>query len=455
MRPHSVSSLLDAAQQALDRNDRRQARRLVARAIEIDASSLRALLMYVSLAKTSAAALTAAQQACEVAPDDRRAQSALRWTEQRVQEAQRSKNVPLAPTSSHVLRWRSVRVVASALILLVVLSVATIAGLTYWQQQTAEAAPDPLQTALARAEVARGLGDHEAAIRFLSEAHGLAPGDDGVAYYLAQEHVARSTQLLKAGDPDAALPHLKAAYDLRPEEEPIVREYQALLAYVAGREAHANQNWDRVMEALLPLYQLDRDYLDTETLLGDALLAQRQTERELRANGRRALRQMRDAQPGRLARAVLEPEPPSSRPGQTSADMGLPPLEPVSNKRIVIDISEQRTYVYENGDLKWSWISSTGERAKPTIPGKYRVQSKIENARSNVWQLWMPWWLGIYWVGSVENGIHGLPTNDNGYQMWAGYLGQRVSYGCIVLSVENARRLWQWAEIGTPVTVRF
>ena len=67
----------------------------------------------------------------------------------------------------------------------------------------------------------------------------------------------------------------------------------------------------------------------------------------------------------------------------------------------------------------------------------------------------MPWWLGIYWVGSVENGIHGLPINDSGYQMWGGYLGSRVSYGCVILSTENARTLWQWADIGTPVTIQY
>lgn len=44
---------------------------------------------------------------------------------------------------------------------------------------------------------------------------------------------------LHGANPDAALPHLKKAYELRSEDEPIVREYQALLAYLTGRDALA------------------------------------------------------------------------------------------------------------------------------------------------------------------------------------------------------------------------
>src|SRR5690606_41274645 len=38
----------------------------------------------------------------------------------------------------------------------------------------------------------------------------------------------------------------------------------------------------------------------------------------------------------------------------------LLPLPVVPNKRIVVSLSEQRTRVYENGQLKWDWPSSTG-----------------------------------------------------------------------------------------------
>ena len=63
--------------------------------------------------------------------------------------------------------------------------------------------------------------------------------------------------------------------------------------------------------------------------------------------------------------------------------------------------------------------------------------------------------MGIYWAGSLENGIHALPILSNGQTLWAGYLGTPVSFGCIILSTANAQTLYHWAEVGTPVIVQY
>ena len=122
-------------------------------------------------------------------------------------------------------------------------------------------------------------------------------------------------------------------------------------------------------------------------------------------------------------------------------------------KRIEISIAEQRMYVWQGDTLIWNWVASTGIASHPTQRGTFAVQSKIPNAWSNAWQLWMPNWLGIYWAGGSENGIHALPI-INGRQLWAGSLGAPVSYGCVVLGVSEAELLYNWAEIGTPVVIR-
>jgi lipoprotein-anchoring transpeptidase ErfK/SrfK len=64
----------------------------------------------------------------------------------------------------------------------------------------------------------------------------------------------------------------------------------------------------------------------------------------------------------------------------------------------------------------------------------------------------MPHWLGIYWAGGSENGIHALPLKD-GNKLWAGYLGSPISYGCIVLDTADAAALYEWADLGTPVEI--
>ena len=123
-------------------------------------------------------------------------------------------------------------------------------------------------------------------------------------------------------------------------------------------------------------------------------------------------------------------------------------------KRIVIDLSEQHLYAYQGEVLVYSFVASTGMPGAGTRTGTFRVLDKIPNAYASTWNLQMPHWLGIYWAGSTENGIHALPILSNGQQLWAGYLGTPVSYGCVVLGTEEARMLYEWAEVGTPVVIQ-
>ncbi len=124
-------------------------------------------------------------------------------------------------------------------------------------------------------------------------------------------------------------------------------------------------------------------------------------------------------------------------------------------KRILINLSEQHLYAYEGERLIYSFVVSSGAAPYYTRTGDFAVQSKVPNAYGSTWNIWMPHWLGIYWAGSTENGIHALPVTAGGQTLWAGYLGRPVSYGCIVLGTYEALLLYQWAEIGTPVSIRY
>lgn len=124
------------------------------------------------------------------------------------------------------------------------------------------------------------------------------------------------------------------------------------------------------------------------------------------------------------------------------------------SKYILVDISEQHMYVYEGDVLVYSFITSTG-MGNSTRVGTFSVLNKIPNAYGATWNIWMPDWLGIYWSGSLQNGIHALPILSNGATLWAGYLGTPISYGCVVLDTYDAQALYNWADIGTPVEIRW
>lgn len=123
-------------------------------------------------------------------------------------------------------------------------------------------------------------------------------------------------------------------------------------------------------------------------------------------------------------------------------------------KYILVDISEQHMYAYEGDVLIYNFVASTGMR-NSTRAGTFSVLNKIPNAYGATWNIWMPNWLGIYWSGSLQNGIHALPILPGGGILWAGYLGTPISYGCVVLGTYDAQALYNWVDIGTPVDIRW
>jgi LysM repeat protein len=125
-----------------------------------------------------------------------------------------------------------------------------------------------------------------------------------------------------------------------------------------------------------------------------------------------------------------------------------------SGTRFVASISQQRCWLYVDSKLVGDWRCSTGRRGLPTVPGTYRVQSKIRLAYGANWDFHMPYWLGIYWAGKLENGIHGLPYTSSGARTWAGLVGTPITYGCVMLDDANARRLFEVAYVGMPVIVQ-
>jgi len=133
----------------------------------------------------------------------------------------------------------------------------------------------------------------------------------------------------------------------------------------------------------------------------------------------------------------------------------LLPLPIVPNKRLVVSISDQRLWVYENGQQIHEYVISTGIDRSPTQPGVFQVQTHEENAYASIWDLYMPNFLGIYeaWPGFM-NGFHGLPMLSSGVRLWGSILGRPASYGCIILSLEDGQSLYDWAENGVVVEIR-
>jgi lipoprotein-anchoring transpeptidase ErfK/SrfK len=109
-------------------------------------------------------------------------------------------------------------------------------------------------------------------------------------------------------------------------------------------------------------------------------------------------------------------------------------------------------YAYQDGQPVFSFVVSTGS-GNSTRRGTFPILDKLPNAYADNWNFWMPDWMGIYWVGNLENGIHAVPVLPGGGRLWEHSLGTPASYGCVVLGVNDAQQLYDWAEVGTVVRI--
>ncbi len=122
-----------------------------------------------------------------------------------------------------------------------------------------------------------------------------------------------------------------------------------------------------------------------------------------------------------------------------------------TGKYIDVSLKYQVMVIFEDGQALNSYRISSGKRGLETPLGQFKIENKSPRAWSAKYGLFMPNWMAIVPSGKV--GIHELPVWPGGYQEGASHLGIPVSHGCIRLGSEPAKRVYAWAEIGTPVVV--
>lgn len=127
-------------------------------------------------------------------------------------------------------------------------------------------------------------------------------------------------------------------------------------------------------------------------------------------------------------------------------------MNSTGDKNIVVNITQQHLYAYLGNTLVYNFVISTGADDS-TSSGTFSVLDKIPFAYSDPWGFWMPDGLGIYWVGDMENGIHALPVLPDESVIWGEDIGTPISHGCVVLNTDDARMLYNWADIGTQVEI--
>jgi tetratricopeptide (TPR) repeat protein len=276
------------------------------------------------------------------------------------------------------------------------------------------------------------------AIELLDQIREIDPANTDAEEKLFAAHFNFATQLVKDGQLEEAVTHFEQVLLLRPEYLPAQEGQELAVIYLKGLGSYHQGNWVEAIDYLEKVYLRDYDYQDVGSLLYEAHWRQGAI---LQESG-----QLTEA----LAeyRRALDIQPYGTEATTRRAEVA------VLLKRIEVDISAQRLTVWDGDKLVYNFVCSTGKSGTPTKFGRFSVISKLPEAYGSAWNIRMPYWLGIYWAGGSENGIHGLPILSSGQTLWSGYLGQPVSYGCVVLDTWAAKQLYNWAEIGVEVIIR-
>ncbi len=116
-----------------------------------------------------------------------------------------------------------------------------------------------------------------------------------------------------------------------------------------------------------------------------------------------------------------------------------------AGKKIVVDLSKQEAYAYENGRVVFHGWVSTGKPGHRTPTGHFRVLEKdIDHVSSRYPEP----------NGGAEM-HYMLRVTGYGVAMHLGYVpNYPASHGCIRMENGFAQKMYRWADVGTPIVIR-
>jgi lipoprotein-anchoring transpeptidase ErfK/SrfK len=121
-----------------------------------------------------------------------------------------------------------------------------------------------------------------------------------------------------------------------------------------------------------------------------------------------------------------------------------------TKKEIHIDIEQQTLTAFENGNEVYTFDVVTGKDGKETTAGRYSIFRKEEKYSSKTYGSEMPYTMFFTADGKA---IHGTLMSSLRSYLHA-YLTESVgSEGCVGLTDDDAKALFEWAPLGTPVVV--
>lgn len=127
-------------------------------------------------------------------------------------------------------------------------------------------------------------------------------------------------------------------------------------------------------------------------------------------------------------------------------------------KYIDVNLDAQITTLFDNGKFVENFVSSTGAADTPTPTGTYEVYNKHPYALSNMFQVYMPYWMaftpdGVYGFHDLPVWPEGHPEMPEGGKEGIESIGSPVGPGCVRHNAHDSQKMYEWAEVGTKVVI--
>lgn len=125
-------------------------------------------------------------------------------------------------------------------------------------------------------------------------------------------------------------------------------------------------------------------------------------------------------------------------------------LNPKLDKEVKVDLSLQKAFLFEKGQLVGEYSISSGKPETPTPTGKFRVILKQDLLYSKIAGCWLSFWVGF--TDDGKYGFHETPICD-AKREGEDKIGQPASLGCLRLKLGEAEKFYKWVEIETSIEI--
>jgi lipoprotein-anchoring transpeptidase ErfK/SrfK len=123
-----------------------------------------------------------------------------------------------------------------------------------------------------------------------------------------------------------------------------------------------------------------------------------------------------------------------------------------TSRNIVVNLSEQREYLFENGQVVDSFLISSGKDGYSSHTGSFRITAKLSSQNMGNRDLTKA---PNYFTENVPDVMYYNGDEALHGAYWHNNFGNVMSHGCINMPLDKAAKVFDWAPMGTEVTVTY